>query len=538
MIASRMAVCASATLLMAVAGCADIHLPRPSVVKTDAEHGLMVDDVRADLSRGGTFPVTRDSVEVINLLFLIDPDGQTQRDWEARKHTRTWPELTLSEQYDLAFAQFTQRFAGADRKSQRDLVQNRLIMASERRCGRYVQYLKKEQADRNFQFGIATTLLAGAGALVPGIRASQNLAGSAAMVSGVRAEYNNEYFANLAVSVITRGIAQRRGAELQQLQLKQRQQYERYDIAAAVADAVHYDAQCNVVVGLEEANEAISKVAEPGADAINRALVRSQLTRALATGDSNHLKSLVDSLGALGVDTGPLVSGLVYAPTNGPLAFDSGRVQANGVPTDPSVGADLYGDVLRTRKRIDEMLATVPATVSATMAEWKNSRGKDWTVSDQIVQTLITNAQLQSKSLTDGFHKDFLGVQNADANSCVAEAKAIADRILDASTKLRDAEVELRINADGRPVEELEDTVRRMRDGLAREAELAGRLEQKLLRYRRAVDESVSSAVRNLRATPQSELTADSFTLPTWGDVDAKKIGASQRCTNKPLKLS
>lgn len=259
----------------------------------------------------GAYPTTKKEIEDVNLLYLLDPEGRAQERYadSPAGRAKPWEQLELSERYDLAFRAFDRyNYSGADYQRARNDIQERMIAASERRCGRFEQHLRQQQSDTNFAFGLATTITAGLGALVPGLRASQNLAGSAAILSGSRAEFNDAYFSNLTVSVIVRGIAQKRKDEYARLWNLQQQDNVRYPVAAAVKDAVAYDALCNIVTGLEQANDALTKRDDPGIDAINRTLVKTSVMRLLAANPEESpqalakLKDMIDKLNAAGMN--------------------------------------------------------------------------------------------------------------------------------------------------------------------------------------------------------------------------------------------
>jgi hypothetical protein len=263
------------------------------------------------ISLHGADPVVEAAIEFPNLDRLIDPDGLAEKNYRNRdvRPVTPWKDLQPSDQLDLHFIAFEKSSSSPQEKaSRRDLVQERILAASERRCGRMRALLRREQADKNFGFGIATTITAGLGALVQSLRASQTYAGAASIISGSRAEYNDAYFSNLAVSVIMRGIEQRRMAAYDALRKQRTRNYANYNMAAAVKDAIHYDLLCNPVVGLEEANEALTKVNDPGVEAIKRSLLNSKIISHLGRGEYDQIKKLQKDLEDTPVDVSKTLS--------------------------------------------------------------------------------------------------------------------------------------------------------------------------------------------------------------------------------------
>ena len=330
---------------------------------------------RSELTIHGTYPTTKKDIEDINLLYLLDPDGKAQEHYTGTTagRARPWQRLELSEKYDLAFRAFDRyKYSQADYLRVRNDIQERMIAASERRCGRFEQHLRQQHSDTNFAIGLATTITAGLGALVPGLRASQNLAGSAAILSGSRAEFNDAYFSNLTVSVIARGISQKRKEEYARLSNLQQQDSTRYPIAAAVKDAVAYDSLCNIVTGLEQANDALTKRDDPGIDAINRTLVRTSVMRLLAANPENSpqalgkLKEMIEQLNATGMNVSQLLP-TFPRPAASPAAAGSAAIPSK-------VSGEAYVRLKDSAATaVADILAKLPATFKPDMTAERNA---------------------------------------------------------------------------------------------------------------------------------------------------------------------
>jgi len=141
----------------------------------------------------------------------------------------------------------------------RNSVQERIIAASNERCGVFKNHLQSVHADANFFFGSASTILGGLGAIFTPAATVRALAGAAGITSGVRGEWNQDYFNNLAVQVITAGIDSGRDKLYQTIKQSQGSPYASYTVMAAINDAVTYHAACSSIVGLQVANASIQQ---------------------------------------------------------------------------------------------------------------------------------------------------------------------------------------------------------------------------------------------------------------------------------------
>jgi Abnormal spindle-like microcephaly-assoc'd, ASPM-SPD-2-Hydin len=92
----------------------------------------------------------------------------------------------------------------------RNIIQERLIMASNSACREFTQHLNTFQASSNFLLGAAAVGTGAAGAIVTAATAARALAGTTGALSGTRAELNADIFENKFVPVITRSIDDRR----------------------------------------------------------------------------------------------------------------------------------------------------------------------------------------------------------------------------------------------------------------------------------------------------------------------------------------
>lgn len=468
----------------------------------------------SDLRRFGTEPVTFPWLEQVNLIELLDPKGQARRSYEdtggGNGRRPSWDKLSYSARYDLIFAGFSSQAMEAAPEERRNLAQNRLLAASERRCGRFFQFLKKDNSDWNFGFAVGSSVLATAGALVPGIRAAQNLSGLSALVSGLRAEYNNEYYANLAVSVITKAIDEKRKDLRAQLQVAQAQPYARYDIAAAVADGVRYDASCNIANGLEQANEALQRLNEPGRDAINRALLKDRLARALASGDVKAVDDFNKLTAALNIDTSSLVAGIV--PFGG---GDASMRPGTGTGYEAPRGTDVVAAAAQSYSRIERMQKMLKGDLQGLVGDKASAPAMD-----SLAKAL--------ESLRLSLGAQFMDKEGATAYGCFVDAKAIAEAL----TKARNAS--LQAKATG--IDE-----RNTADALEDARAAAVSFIAKLDRYERAVGDVATKASDVLRGKlnaekPDFDAAAKAAADELGFDKVAARVGVARLCSAKPKK--
>lgn len=118
-------------------------------------------------------------------------------------------------------------------------------------------YLKRISEYTNGIFGISTTVLGGAGAIVTGENAARTLSGLAGISSGTRAELNQAVFESLTTSVIVPAIRLRREELLQKIMKKRTCPIDKYTVEGAVADAINYHGACSMDTGIDFAGKSI-----------------------------------------------------------------------------------------------------------------------------------------------------------------------------------------------------------------------------------------------------------------------------------------
>jgi hypothetical protein len=281
--------------------------------------------------------VRRDSFEKVNLLELVDPENQAER--EFRKNW-TFTELrmgadydkrsrAIGAKYDLALAWFRQRndISDDEKRRRRNSIQERIISVSISRCNVFKTYLRRDQADKNFLLGTATTVAGVLGAVLPGVDTARYLAGTAGIFSGIRSEYNQAYFANLAAHVIAKGIETRQELVYRRIQREgQSKSIDDYPLEAAIKDAVYFDGLCSVVAGLDQASASVDATTEPGMDAAMRTVLRARLLKEAADMPAEMLlkPETLESMGLAGTRLGlSLVGSARGEPVPAPVETDT-----------------------------------------------------------------------------------------------------------------------------------------------------------------------------------------------------------------------
>ena len=212
-------------------------------------------------------------------------------------------------------------------------------------CSDFVQHLNSFQAGTSLITGIISTGLAGAGAIVTSVNTARALAESAAIVGGARAEFNADIFYEKAVAVIVKAIDQHRKTQREDMDLKWDTSIAQYPVENAIADAFAYNNTCGLVEGLSALDKDVTLANEPGLDALNKGLLKANLTQAIMSQgltDSRVLNSdgtgngLLARLGASvgrqgSVATGTMENALNTAIANSSALLDEAVVQLKSI---------------------------------------------------------------------------------------------------------------------------------------------------------------------------------------------------------------
>lgn len=135
----------------------------------------------------------------------------------------------------------------------RNDLQDRIIAASNQRCGTFLRILTSSKSQTQMGWGGLATLLSGAASVTNPASAAKILAAGSTVSNSFLNLYNEAYFNNLTVSVISSGIAKYREGILTQITDQRQGTLSDYPVNRAIADALTYHSACNIITGLEAA---------------------------------------------------------------------------------------------------------------------------------------------------------------------------------------------------------------------------------------------------------------------------------------------
>lgn len=219
--------------------------------------------------------ITRDSFQKIDLARELYAASAGLEDKEEDKAV----EKSNREILRMAFEAFYKE--PFEQTQRRNRVQERLLAASNERCGEYKTFLKQIDSETNLILGSITTAVAGAGAIVTGAGAARALSGIAAILTGVRAEFNEDYFHNKTIQVITDGLEAKRKETYDKILDSRKLDLTGYPVEAAVKDALTYHAECSLITGLEHAALSIERARNPGLEGAEKALLQARRLQAI-----------------------------------------------------------------------------------------------------------------------------------------------------------------------------------------------------------------------------------------------------------------
>ena len=198
---------------------------------------------------------------------------------------------------DDAFRAFRGRCTTGDAcRYERNSIQDRLIAASNSICVEYKTNLKQAQANTNLNFGGASTILGGLGAIAQSADPARLYSGAAAMASGLRAEVNQNIYAMLAVEVITKAIDKTRGEVIREISVNQASVLTNYTLERAISDVVEYHGRCTILAGLQEAATAVSQSEDIGVRTLGRTLADLGQTTSVQLGKKQYSIGGVDTI--------------------------------------------------------------------------------------------------------------------------------------------------------------------------------------------------------------------------------------------------
>lgn len=175
--------------------------------------------------------------------------------------------------------EITVTLAHYDEQARNEVI-GALVGASNRKCGRYIAFLQQYNGNVGAGFGIigqtASALATVAtGGLNKAFTVTSVIAGHA------RSEINEAYFANQTVGVLVQAFQNARATQAQTIANHlTNDPVPKYTLMQGLSDVFDYHASCSIVVGLEQAQQAVSaKAAPPTAEDIASQLTKSPQLR-------------------------------------------------------------------------------------------------------------------------------------------------------------------------------------------------------------------------------------------------------------------
>nr|WP_298685622.1 hypothetical protein [uncultured Dongia sp.] len=352
--------------------------------------------------------------EQVDLIAMLDPDGAAKEKYNPKPgEPATWDELPAGRKIDLAFDAYHAGETGVEddlRKRNRDQIQERLLGASNEMCYRYKRFLQNLNSDANFWLGTLTTVTGAAGALVTG-GGSQILSGAASALSGIRAEFNQDYYHNVTVATIWKGIELRRERAFNTIALQgQEKDTAVYPVEAAVKDAINYHAECSLVAGVEELGDSVQLVKDPGLDAVSRTLMKLNIARNIVETKSTNPSDLL----------GGSAPG---SPSASLLEF--GTPRGSGGQTGGANPMSALGELLQSIGKTN----TESTQRLAKLGHWPDVPATDPLSRSAISSRVVARTALASKQLNN--------CQTAASNVSVEIAKAEGEVAVAASESAR-----------------------------------------------------------------------------------------------------
>jgi hypothetical protein len=380
--------------LLALAGCTQLYDPESTLLglggdrATTAGANLLFPgevesvDLFLELDPGNR----RDAMVAggaTNLCPPIQPGGDPETLFRSEAEERCANPLrqnldqSIIQELSAAFRAFYTGYGDEDLEARRNRIQDRLLLASDHRCGLYSTYLRRFEAENEFWLGSAATVLGGLGSIFTNATVARALAGAAGITSGIRAENRQAYLSNLASEVIINGINLVRTEALREIYRIRDQQptIEAYTVEAAVADAVRYHSLCSAYVGMAAASSSIQESANPGIETV---LEMTQVTALLQDiSDGNFDQAEINR-----------VIGEITSPRAGPAITPIGTIVAANPLTDAV-------------NQIDQVQSALETLRQAVNAAKNSSEGDAETVDGQALDGLVSRATSATQGVID-----------------------------------------------------------------------------------------------------------------------------------------
>lgn len=147
--------------------------------------------------------------------------------------------------------------------SSRNELLNFLVARSNEKCESHKAKIVGYNSIINFGASGATTLLAGAGAIVAGPVGARVLSAGAAATSATQSHFNENFYQNLIGPAINREIDAKRNAVLEEIKTKRNKTIEEYSKDDVVNDVLAYHDECSFYRGLQYLTQEKEKRTDP-----------------------------------------------------------------------------------------------------------------------------------------------------------------------------------------------------------------------------------------------------------------------------------
>lgn len=146
-------------------------------------------------------------------------------------------------------------------KYKRNDLQDRLLAASNQRCGAYLRMLTSSKSQTQMGWSGLSLFLSSAASVTSPASAVKILSAGSAVSTGFLSLYNEAYFNNMTINIISTGIAKQREGLLSQITAQRREPLSEYPVNRAIADALVYHSACSIIAGLDAAAAATQEAA-------------------------------------------------------------------------------------------------------------------------------------------------------------------------------------------------------------------------------------------------------------------------------------
>jgi len=150
-----------------------------------------------------------------------------------------------------ALAGFDSHGTAAERAEARNAIVGAVLLASDKNCDVYLEYLHGNQIAIKGITSVAATVLGGAASVTTPERSSHLLAAIGSAATGVGGNLSEAVFSNRAVDVIVSGIRSERASLRTEIQREMKtESYADWPLSIAMADGLKYHGRCNAISGL------------------------------------------------------------------------------------------------------------------------------------------------------------------------------------------------------------------------------------------------------------------------------------------------